>query len=412
MGFLSAVSSLFHSRDKPQNRIGGRLEFLFGPTDAGKIVNERTSMQVTAVYACVRILSEAVASLPLHVFEEMPDGSRERRLNHPLCGVLRYEPNPEMTHFVFWETLISHLLLYGNCYAQIIRDGRGQVTALYPLLPDRIDISRRPDGKLIYMYYTDMDDRRIKRGGTQISLNDDEVFHVPGLGFDGLIGYSPIAVAKNAIGMAMATEEFGSRFFANGARPGGVIEHPKTIKDPGKVRESWNSMFQGGGNSNKVAVLEEGMTYRSIGVPPEEAQFLESRKFQISEIARIFRIPPHMLGDLDRATYNNIENLSIDFVKYTLDPWITRLEDAIRKDLFLPSEKGRYYAKFNVDGLLRGAYRERMEGYRVGIQNGFLSPNDVRAYEDMQAIEDGDVYAMNGNMVKLADIGIAYRKNE
>jgi len=404
-------SWLFRSRDKPQNRFGGRFEYLFGPTDAGKIVNERTSLQVTAVYACVRIISEAVASLPIHIFAELADGSRERLATHPLYTLLRYEPNEEMTAFVFWETLMSHLLLWGNCYAQIIRDGRGQVRALYPLLPDRIDVSRNERGRIIYTYSPDGGERQIKRDSREIVLNADEVFHVPALGFDGLIGYSPIAVIKNAIGMALAIEEYGSRFFANGARPGGVLETTKTVKNADQVREDWNSLFRGSGNANKIAVLEEGLTYKPVSVPPEDAQFLESRKFQLNEIARIFRVPPHMLGDLDRATFNNIENLSLDFVKYTLDPWLIRLEDAIRKSLFLPSEKGLYYAKFNVDGLLRGAYRERMEGYRVGIQNGFMSQNDVRALEDLNPIEDGDTYAVNGNMVKLADIGIAYRRN-
>ena len=320
MGLIQRFRS--RSRDKPQDSVGSRLDFLFGPTDAGKLVNERTSMQVTAVYACVRVVAETIASLPLHVFQENADGTRERIITHPLYNILRYEPNPEMTSFVFRETIVSHLLLWGNCYAQIIRDGRGQVRALYPLLPDRIEVSRNPSGRIIYTYYPDMDERRIKQDGRQVIFSADEVFHVPALGFDGLIGYSPIAVARNAIGMAIAAEEYGSKFFANGARPGGILQTQKTVKNAEQVRQDWNSLFRGGENSSRIAVLEEGLEYKPIAVPPNEAQFLESRKFQLSEIARIFRVPLHMLGDLDRATFNNIENLSLDFVKYTLDPWI------------------------------------------------------------------------------------------
>lgn len=197
--------------------------------------------------------------------------------------------------------------------------------------------------------------------------------HIPGLGFDGLIGYSPIAMAKNAIGMAIATEEYGAKFFANGANPGGVLEHPGIVKDPARVRESWNSVYQGTKNAHRVAVLEEGMKFQSIGIPPEQAQLLQTRKFQLNEIARIFRIPPHMIGDLDKSSFSNIEQQSLEFVMYTLDPWVVRWEQAIKRALFTESEKKQYFVKFNVDGLLRGDYQSRMNGYAVGRQNGWLS---------------------------------------
>lgn len=411
---MSLLKEMFRSRDKPQNRLGSSFSFLFGGTTAGKMVNERTAMQTTAVYACVRILAEAIAGLPLHVYRYRSDGGKERIPFHPLYHLLHDEPNPEMTSFVFRETLMSHLLLWGNAYAQVVRNGRGQAIALYPLLPSKMEVSRASNGELVYKYYRDVDESGINPKGGYVTLRKDEVLHIPGLGFDGLIGYSPIAMAKNAIGMSLATEEYGATFFANGANPGGVLEHPGVIKDIQRVKDSWNSAYQGSGNAHKVAVLEEGMKFQAIGIPPEQAQFLETRKFQINEIARIFRVPPHMIGDLEKSSFSNIEQQSLEFVKYTLDPWVVRWEQALQQSLLLPSEKSSLFIKFNVDGLLRGDYQSRMTGYATGIQNGYYSVNDVRSLEDLNMLSDedgGNLHFVNGNMVKLADVGAAYQKN-
>ena len=404
---MSIFSGLFRSRDKPKNRVGGGWSFLFGGTTSGKVVNERTAMQTSAVYACVRILAESVAGLPLHVYERTANGSKSTKPSHPLYRLLHDEPNREMTSFVFRETLMSHLLLWGNAYAQIIRDGRGFPIALYPLLPDRMAVDRRESGELVYTYQSD-------KG--QVKLRRENVLHIPGLGFDGLIGYSPIAMAKNAVGLALATEDYGAAFFANGANPGGVLEHPGVIKpeQADRLRESWQSQF-GGANAHKVAVLEEGLKFHQMSIPPEQAQFLETRKFQINEIARIFRVPPHMVGDLEKSSFSNIEQQSLEFVKYTLDPWVVRWEQSLQQALILPSEKATIFIKFNLDGLLRGDYQSRMQGYSTGIQNGFMSVNDVRGLEDMNLLtaeEGGDLHFVNGNMVKLADVGAAYKPNE
>ena len=234
------------------------------------------------------------------------------------------------------------------------------------------------------------------------------MLHIPGLGFDGLVGYSPIAMAKNAIGMAIACEEYGAKFFANGAAPGGVLEHPGTIKDPQRVREAWQSQFGGSGNSNKIAVLEEGMKYTPIGISPEQAQFLETRKFQINEIARIFRVPPHMVGDLEKSSFSNIEQQSLEFVKYTLDPWVIRWEQSIMRSLLSLEEKTQYFVKFNLEGLLRGDYQSRMTGYATARQNGWMSANDIRELENLDRIpteDGGDLYLINGNMLPLANAG-------
>ncbi len=384
---MNIFTKLFKSRDKPKNYISSHWPFLWGQTTAGRSVNDRTAMQVTAVYACVRILAEAIAGLPLNVYQYRPDGSKEKVYSHPLYRILHDEPNPEMTSFIFRETMMSHLLLHGNAYAQIIRNGRGEVVSLYPLMPDRMDVSRDKGGRLYYTYTRNYDEPGGKQKYEQVVLRKEDVLHIPGLGFDGLIGYSPIAMAKNAIGMAIATEEYGASFFANGATPGGILEHPGIVKDPDRLRQSWQAQFSGK-NSHSVAVLEEGMTFKQMSIPPNEAQFLETRKFQINEIARIFRVPPHMVGDLEKSSFSNIEQQSLDFVMYTLNPWIVRWEQAMQQALLLPAEKGRLSFRFNVDGLLRGDYQSRMNGYAVARQNGWMSANDIRELENMNPISD------------------------
>ena len=412
---MGILSGLFRSRDKPTDRTAGSsYSFFLGGTASGKYVTERSAMQMTAVYCCVRILSEAVASLPLQFYRYTDDGGKEKAVEHPLYFLLHDEPNPEMTSFIFRETLMTHLLLWGNAYSQIIRNGKGEVVALYPLMPDRMKVDRDEHGRLYYEYTVydsdDVDGRKdTNKVGRTVRLQPHDVLHIPGLGFDGLVGYSPIAMAKNAIGLAIATEEYGSKFFANGAAPSGVLEHPGTIKDPSKVRESWQATFGGSGNANKIAVLEEGMKYTSISISPEQAQFLETRKFQIDEIARIFRVPPHMIGDLEKSSFNNIEQQSLEFVKYTLDPWVSRWEQAMVRALLTPDEKKKYFFKFNVDGLLRGDYQSRMNGYATARQNGWMSANDIRELENLDRIpaeQGGDLYLINGNMTKLEDAGI------
>ena len=405
---MGIFSGLFKSRDKPENRTAGSsYAFYLGGSTSGKAVTEQTAMQMTAVYSCVRILAEAVAGLPLHLYKYTDDGGKEKAIDHPLYRLLHDEPNPEMSSFVFRETLMTHLLLWGNAYAQVIRNGKGEVIALYPLMPNRMAADRDTEGHLYYTYYRG-DDEAIKNKEYAVTLAPRDVLHIPGLGFDGLVGYSPIAMAKNAIGMAIACEEFGAKFFANGAAPSGVLEHPGTIKDPSRVRDAWQSQFGGSSNSSKVAVLEEGMKYTPISISPEQAQFLETRKFQINEIARIFRVPPHMVGDLEKSSFSNIEQQSLEFVKYTLDPWVIRWEQSIQRALLSQDEKAVYFVKFNLEGLLRGDYQSRMNGYAIGRQNGWMSANDIRELENLDRIpaeEGGDLYLINGNMLPLKDAG-------
>jgi HK97 family phage portal protein len=407
---MGLINKLFKSRDHPKidNRtVGSSYSFYMGGSSAGKNVNERSAMQMTAVYSCVRILAEAVAGLPLHLYRYKEDGGKERAIDNNLYHLLHDEPNKEMSSFIFRETLTTHLLLWGNAYAQIIRNGKGEVVALYPLMPNKMQVDRDENGELCYIYTRSSDEAKTMEGVT-VYLTPRDVLHIPGLGFDGLVGYSPIAMAKNAIGLAIATEEYGAKFFANGAAPSGVLEHPGTIKDPSRLRENWNSTFGGSANSGKVAVLEEGMKYTPISISPEQAQFLETRKFQIDEIARIFRVPPHMVGDLEKSSFSNIEQQSLEFVKYTLDPWVIRWEQSLSRALLNEDEKRKYFFKFNLEGLLRGDYESRMSGYAVARQNGWMSANDIRELENMDKIsaeDGGDLYLINGNMLPLNKAG-------
>ena len=412
---MKFLSGLFRSRDAPRNSTSGSAyRFFMGSSTSGKRVNERSAMQMTAVYSCVRILSEAVAGLPLHLYQYTDKSSREKVVENPLYFLLHDEPNTEMTSFVFRETLMTHLLLWGNAYSQIIRNGKGEVVGLYPLMPDRMTVNRDEKGQLYYEYMVSSDDAKTLKGGT-VRLSPYDVLHIPGLGFDGLVGYSPIAMAKNAIGLAIAAEEYGSKFYANGATPSGILEYPGTVKEPDKVRESWNAGFGGSSNAHKIAVLEEGMKYTPISISPNEAQFLETRKFQINEIARIFRVPPHMVGDLEKSSFSNIEQQSLEFVKYTLEPWLVRWEQAMQRSLIPQDDKSKYFIKFNVDGLLRGDYQSRMQGYATARQNGWMSANDIRELENLDRIpaeEGGDLYLINGNMMPLSMSGAAYGKEE
>ena len=386
----------FHARDKPTDAVSSAPTFYFGTSASGKAVNPSSAIQVSAVYACVRVIAETIASLPFHVYESTEDGSR-KATEHPLYRLIHDEPNKEMTSFILRETLMSHLLLYGNAYCQIVRTGRDKIDSLYPLIPDKMEVDRDAGGLLMYTYTTS--------DGKRWRLDPRDVLHIPGLGFDGIMGYSPIALEKSAIGLGIAAEEYGSKFFSNGARPSGILTHPNTVKDPAALRASWNAAYGSSTNASRVAVLEEGMSFVPLSLPNNEAQFLETRKFQVSEIARIFRVPPHMIGDLDRATFSNIEHQSISFAVHTIRPWLVRIEQAMNRALISEKEKGRFYVQFNLDGLMRGDYKSRMEGYAIARQNGWMSANDIRELENLNPITDtigGDEYLVNGNMIPIS----------
>jgi HK97 family phage portal protein len=360
-------------------------------TTSGVTVTADTALTSAAVFACVRILAETLASLPLITYERVGKG-RQRAKDFYLYPILHDEPNPWMTSFEWRETVQGHLALWGNAYNQLEYDAGGRIKTIFPLRPDRMRDIKIENGVKIYKYQLP--------SGETVWLNGEIIWHLKAFG-DGLYGYSPVQLMKNAIGLTLGMEKFGAKFFGNGARPGGVLEHPGKLSTDAqsRLRASWNEMHQGLDNSHKVAILEEGLKWHDIGVPPEDAQYLEGRKFQSTEIARIYRVPPHMIADLEKATFSNIEHQSQEFLNYTMLPWTTRWEQSIHKHLLLPVERKRYYVEFLVDGLLRGDITARTNYYATGRNWGWLSVNDIREKENMNPVEGGDVYLQPLNMI-------------
>jgi HK97 family phage portal protein len=366
----------------------------------GRSVGADDAMRSMAVLACVKILAESVASLPLPVYKRLGAGGKERAPSHPLYPLLHDLPNPEITSMELREVLMAHLGLWGNAYCEVVRDELLRPVQLWPLSPNRVKPARGPDGALVY---------GVKRGnGSTVSLRADQVWRIKGFGTDSYSGLSPIGQAREAIGLALATEEFGARFFGNG-RPSGVLKHKGQLSKDGqdRLKASWESAHNGLSNSHRVAILEEGMEWQQMGIPPEDAQFLETRKFQVAEIARLYRVPLHMVGDLDRSTNNNIEHQSIEFVVHTLRPWLVRIEHTVNRDLLTPFERKRYFAEFLIDGLLRGDSFTRAQALQIQRQNGVINADDWREIENMNPLPDGQgqTYIVPANMQKLDQIG-------
>jgi len=381
-----------------------QLAVVGGGSSAGISVTPGSALTSSAVFACVRILAETIASLPLIVYERKGKG-RDRAVNFYLYPVLHDNPNEYMTSFELRETLQGHLALWGNAFSQLDYDAAGRITSIFPLRPDRMREIRLENGQKYYHYQLP--------NGQFIWLSDDKVWHLKAFG-DGIWGYSPVELLRNAIGLNMALEKFGSKFFGNGARPGGVLEHPGTLGENAQksLRASWNEMHAGLDNSHKVAILEEGMKWHDIGIPPEDAQFLETRKFQLNEISRIYRIPPHMIADLEKATFSNIEQQDLEFVKYTMFPWLKRWEQSIHTNLLMERERKKYYVEFLVDGLLRGDNASRSNFYATAKQWGWMSTNEIREKENMNPVEGGDVYLVPMNMIPATDVGIQQAPNQ
>ncbi len=371
-------------------------------TASGVNVDEYNALECGDVYKCVRVIAETIASLPLHVYKRLKEGGKERATEHLLYPILHFRPNTEMTKFSFWETALSHLLTWGNFYAEIESNIMGEILNLWPLRPDRMEVTRGQGSDLLQYEYRPTD------GKAKITFSSDEIFHIPGLGFNGITGYSPITMAREAIGLGKAAEEFASRFFENDATPGGVLQHPGKLTKEGRdnLKSSWNERHQGVSRKFKFAVLEEGMTWKEISVPMKDVQFLELRKFQRTDICGIFRVPPHMIGDLERATFSNIEQQSIDFVVNTIRPWLVRIEQAILFKLFSERDQKKYFAEHTIEGLLRGDIASRYAAYSIGKQWGWLSSDDIREIENMNPLPDGQgkIYLIPMNMIDAKKI--------
>lgn len=400
MGIITRAAESFERREIRGVTLDPKLWRSITATGSasGVTVTKQNSLSIAAVYSCVRVLSDTLGMLPLQVFERTGDDSRRRAREHALDRVLGLISNDEMTAFTLRQTLQAHVLTWGNGFAEIESNGRGNISALWPLRPDKTTIARRK-GRLYYI--TEVPASAGDLAGP-VWLDADRVFHVHGLGFDGLSGYSPIALHRENLGLTKATEIHGARFFGNGARPGLILKHPGELSENAqkRLRESWSETHGGLDQTQRLAILEEGMDLETVGIPPNEAQFLETRQFQTAEIARIYRVPPHMIGDLERATFSNIEHQGIDFLNYSIGPWLKSWEQEIARQLLTEPELDRYYAEFIRAGIVAGDLQTRYEAYGVGRQNGFLSANDIRRLENMEPIgPEGDLYLVPLNMV-------------
>jgi HK97 family phage portal protein len=366
---------------------------------SGVAMDEKLSMNLIIVYACVRLLSETVASLPWFVYRRKKDG-KEKAPEHALYKLLHDAPNPSMSSFNYRQKMMVDLLLWGNHFSQVKRDpSTYQVLELWPLESGSVEVKGNVREQS-YVY------RPI--GGTEQIFNSSEIFHISGLSFDGIRGYPPLTIMREAVGLGMALEEFGSTFFRNGTNIGGIAQHPKALGEKArKYLEESLGKKTGVGNSNSLLILEEGMTYQKIGIPPEDAQFLQTRQFQTTEIARFFNVPPHMVGDLTRSTNNNIEEQAIEFVTYTLRPWLVRIEQEIQRTLVIEKEKQKVFTEFLVDGLLRGNTVQRTTSLQIRRQNGVINADEWREIENLNPIPDGTgkKYLVNSAMKEVDDLG-------
>lgn len=375
------------------------IQRMRGGTDSGVNVNEGTAMKFLTVFSCIRVLAEGVGSLPLSVYKKRPGGGSDKADDHPVHALIHDAPNDEMTSQSWREAQIGHLASSGNCYSYLTTNRRGQVIDIYPIAwYDCRPVRNQSTGKLEYQI-NDRDKFEI--------VPSDRIMHAPGFGFDGIMGYSPIRMAQEAIGLGMAASNFTSRFYKQGMNIGGVLEYPDGLSDTAFDRlKAWiDQEGTGLANSWKPIILEEGGKFSRIPLTFVDAQFIETRKLNRDEICGLFRVPPHMIANLERSTNNNIEQQSLEYVKYTLMPYLTRMEQAGNMKLFTPQERAAgYYIKFNLEGLLRGDYKTRQEGLAIQRQNGALSADEWRETEERNPIPDGSgkEYLVNGNMIPVS----------
>jgi HK97 family phage portal protein len=365
---------------------------------AGVNVTEDTAIKVVAVFACIRLLSEQIASLPLHLYKKSKSG-KEKAYDHPLYTVLNDIPNPEQTAFEFWQMMMVNMLLTPDGFAEIVRDGAGNITELWPIPSNRVHVERNPRTDEL-MYHVTFED------GTYDTLYPDNMLHIKGIRMARTQGYKPIELARECVGLSIAAEEFGSAYFANGAHPSGIIEYAEKLKGEAldNYKKEMRQAYAGLGNSHRLMLLESGSKFNNIITPPNEAQMLETRKHQVVEVARFFNVPPHKIMDMERATFNNIEELNTSFAQDTLVPWCIRIRQSVFKDLLTPWERKKHFAEHNLGALMRGNMESRYTSYAVARNWGWLNVNEIRELENMNGIgEDGDIYLQPLNMVPAGE---------
>ncbi|MCG8430858.1 MAG: phage portal protein [Candidatus Omnitrophica bacterium] len=387
IGYLKRIAGFGSKRASLKNPNDPLWRTLFGAarTNSGVTVTQERALQVSAVFACVRVLSETIASLPLKLYKRV-DGGKEPATKHHMYSLLHDSPNEHLTSYEFRETMIAHLNLRGNFYAIRQFNNAGRIAGLIILNPANMKV-KLEEGEIVYEYTWENGDIQF--------FSAEEIWHVRGLSTDGLIGLSPITVAREAIGLSIATEEHGARLFGNDAKPGGLLVHPGNLSEEAseRLKDSWERAHAGVDNAWKVAVLEGGLTWQSVGFTNDDAQFLETRNFQVQDIARIYRVPAVMIGHADKTqTFASAEQFFLNFAVHTITPWLKRIEQSINMNLLSKKERRTYFAEFNMDGLLRGDIASRYSAYAIARQNKWMSANEVREKENMNHIPDGDVY--------------------
>ena len=359
-------------------------KFLDRPTSSGINVNDNVALGIPAVYACIRVLAESIASLPLIVYERLPNGDKQRALDFSLYRILHDQPNPLMTALEIKELIVGHLCLRGNSYNLIERD-YGEVTALWPLHPDKVQVE--VEGReLIYTYQDEH--------GPEKKFPMADVLHIRGLSSDGIVGYSPLSLLKDTFGHSKAISDYSANYFKNDASPGGILSTPNSLgaQAVSNLRESWEHGYKGQGNKHRVAVLDSDLKWQSVGVSPENSQMIESQKFSVVEIARVFRVPLNLVMDYERSTYSNVQEQNRSFLIHTLVPWMERIEQAIQKSLLTEGERGKYFVEHLTQNFLKADTKERFEAYKIAKEAGFMSINEIRQLENMNSVEGGDTY--------------------
>ena len=367
---------------------GNALPALLGATYGASAGTEDGALRVSAVYACVRVIAETVSSIPLLTYRRLPDGGKTRAEDDPLFALLRMSPNAEQTSMEWREQMVTHLLLRGNAYSRIVRDRR-RILELVPLSPDQVEVKTNEGGAIVGYVYRNRE-----------TIVPSDMLHVRGLSTDGVVGRSVLKDAIDTFSAAKSAQEYGRRVLENDATPSVVLKHPETLDEEAakRLKDSWEAMFSGPRNAGRTAVLEEGMSIEKLTLSAEDLQFIDTRKLQRQEIAAIFRVPPHMVGDLSASSYSNIEQQAIDFTTHCIRPWCVRIEQALWKKLLTPAQRQDLFFEFVIDGLVRGDIASRYNAYMLGRQAGFLSVNDIRSYENLNPIEGGDRYLEPLNM--------------
>jgi len=364
-----------------------------GKTNSGAVVNEDTAMRYAAVYTAVRILSEVIGMLPCHLMRSTGDGNSEKATDHPLFHVLHRLPNPWQTSFEFWRHLMVCLLLRGNFFGYITRDGNGRAREIIPIHPDRVAIKMSSDYELQYVY--------TPKDKPPIPLKRGEMLHIRAVGSDGILGMSPVTQAREAIGLGIQIEKSTAKMYANGARLGIILTHPEIVEEEvaNRIARSFDQANAGADNHHKTVLLEEGIKVEKIGMTAEDAQFLEMRKYQRGEVLALFGVPPHMAGDTEKTTSwgSGIEQQTIGFVTFTIMPWLVNIEQALYRDVLTEKERKEYYPSFNSDAIIRGDIKSRYEAHKIGIETGFLNPNEVRAMEKRNTVAGLDEFRKPGS---------------